>query len=288
MAASTRPDDPMVSTAWLAAHLDAPDVRVVDASWHLPGAGRDARAEYLAGHIPGAVFFDIDEISDTSSPLPHMAPPPERFASRVKRLGLGDGARIVIYDSTGIFSAPRAWWLFRLMGHEDVRVLDGGLPKWTAEGRPLEDMPPMARERHFTVRYHPGLVRSLDQVTAKLAAGDATVLDARPAGRFEGTAPEPRPGLPSGHMPGARNLPWNSILAPDGTLLEPEQLAGVYRAAGVDLSRRVVTSCGSGVSACVLALGLARLGLWDVPVYDGSWAEWASRPDAAIATGPAA
>lgn len=288
MAASTRPDDPMVSTAWLAAHLDAPDVRVVDASWHLPGAGRDARAEYLAGHIPGAVFFDIDEISDTGSPVPHMAPPPEKFASRVKRLGLGDGARIVIYDSTGIFSAPRAWWLFRLMGHEDVRVLDGGLPKWIAEGRPLEDMPPMARERHFTVRHHPGLVRSLAQVEAKLAAGDATVLDARPAGRFEGSAPEPRPGLPSGHMPGARNLPWNSILAPDGTLLEPEQLAAAYRAAGVDLSRRIVTSCGSGVSACVLALGLARLGLWDVPVYDGSWAEWAARPDAAIATGPAA
>lgn len=288
MAASTRPDDPMVSTAWLAAHLDAPDVRVVDASWHLPGAQRDARAEYLAGHIPGAVFFDIDEISDTTSPLPHMAPPPEKFASRVKRLGLGDGARIVIYDSTGIFSAPRAWWLFRLMGHEDVRVLDGGLPKWTAEGRPLEDMPPVARERHFTVRHHPGLVRSLAQVEAKLAAGDVTVLDARPAGRFEGSAPEPRPGLPSGHMPGARNLPWNSILAPDGTLLEPEQLAAAYRAAGVDLSRRIVTSCGSGVSACVLALGLARLGLWDVPVYDGSWAEWAARPDAAIATGPAA
>lgn len=288
MAASTRPDDPMVSTAWLAAHLDAPDVRVVDASWHLPGAQRDARAEYLAGHIPGAVFFDIDEISDTTSPLPHMAPPPEKFASRVKRLGLGDGARIVIYDSTGIFSAPRAWWLFRLMGHEDVRVLDGGLPKWTAEGRPLEDMPPVARERHFTVRHHPGLVRSLAQVEAKLAAGDVTVLDARPAGRFEGSAPEPRPGLPSGHMPGARNLPWNSILAPDGTLLEPEQLAAAYRAAGVDLSRRIVTSCGSGVSACVLALGLARLGLWDVPVYDGSWAEWAARPDAAIATGRAA
>lgn len=288
MAASTRPDDPMVSTAWLADHLDAPDVRVVDASWHLPGAGRDARAEYMAGHIPGAVFFDIDEIADTASPLPHMAPPPEKFASRVKRLGLGDGARIVIYDSTGIFSAPRAWWLFRLMGHEDVRVLDGGLPKWTAEGRPLEDMPPMARERHFTVRYHPGLVRSLAQVEAKLAAGDVAVLDARPAARFEGSAPEPRPGLPSGHMPGARNLPWNSILAPDGTLLEPAQLAGLYRAAGVDLSKRVVTSCGSGVSACVLALGLARLGLWDVPVYDGSWAEWASRPDAAIATGPAA
>lgn len=288
MAASTRPDDPMVSTAWLGAHLDAPDVRVVDASWHLPGAGRDARAEYLAGHIPGAVFFDIDEISDTTSPLPHMAPPPEKFASRVKRLGLGDGARIVIYDSTGIFSGPRAWWLFRLMGHEDVRVLDGGLPKWTAEGRPLEDMPPVARERHFTVRHYPGLVRSLAQVEAKLAAGDATVLDARPAGRFEGSTPEPRPGLPSGHMPGARNLPWNSILAPDGTLLEPEQLAAAYRAAGVDLSRRIVTSCGSGVSACVLALGLARLGLWDVPVYDGSWAEWAARPDAAIATGPAA
>lgn len=288
MAASTRPDDPMVSTAWLATHLDAPDVRIVDASWHLPTAGRDARAEYLENHIPGAVFFDIDEISDTTSTLPHMAPPPEKFASRVKRLGLGDGSRIVVYDSTGIFSAPRVWWLFRLMGHEDVRVLDGGLPKWIAEGRPLEDMPPVARERHFTVRRHPGLVRSLAQVEAKLASGEATVLDARPAARFEGSAPEPRPGLPSGHMPGARNLPWNSILAPDGTLLEPEELAGVYRAAGVDLSRRVVTSCGSGVSACVLALGLARLGLWDVPVYDGSWAEWAGRPEAPIATGPAA
>jgi thiosulfate/3-mercaptopyruvate sulfurtransferase len=287
LSAHARPDDPLVSTQWLADHLDAPDLRVVDASWHLPGSARDPRAEYLAGHIPRAVFFDIDEVADLDSPYPHMAPSPEKFASRMRRLGLGDGLRIVVYDSTGIFSAPRVWWLFRLMGHEDVRVLDGGLPKWVKEGRPLEEMAPMISDRHFTVRRNSGLIRAIDQVQAKLEAGSAQIVDARPAGRFEGSAPEPRPGLPSGHMPGARNVPWSGLMAPDGTMLEPEALAGVFRSANVDLLRRIVTSCGSGVSACVLALGLARLGLWDVPVYDGSWAEWAARPEAAIATGPA-
>lgn len=287
MSSATRPDDPLVTTHWLAERLDAPDLHIVDASWHLPGADRDARAEFAAGHIRGAVFFDIDEIADQTTDLPHMAPPPEKFASRVRRLGLGDGVRIVVYDSTGIFSAARVWWLFRLMGHEDVRVLDGGLPKWLAEGRPVEDLAPVPRDRHFTVRRQPALVRDLAQVREKLASGSAQLVDARPAARFEGTAPEPRAGLPSGHMPGSLNVPWSSLMAPDGTLLEPDRLAGVFREAGVDLSRRIVTSCGSGVSACVLALGLARLGLWDVPVYDGSWAEWAAQPGAAIATGPA-
>jgi thiosulfate/3-mercaptopyruvate sulfurtransferase len=288
MPTAARPDDPLVSTQWLADHFEAPDLRIVDASWHLPGSGRDPQAEYRAAHIPGAVFFDIDEICDLDSPLPHMAPSAEKFASRVQKLGLGDGLRIVVYDSTAIFSAARVWWLFRLMGHEDVRVLDGGLPKWQAEGRPTEDMPPMPGARHFTVRRHPAMIRDLDQVRAKLETGSAQLVDARPAARFEGTAPEPRAGLPSGHMPGARSVPWSTLMQPDGTMQEPDRIAEVFRAAGVDLSRRIVTTCGSGVSACVLTLGLARLGLWDVPVYDGSWAEWASQPGAPIATGPAA
>lgn len=286
MSAWSRPDDPLVSTSWLADNLATPDIRIVDASWHLPTAGRDPHAEYLAGHIPGAVFFDIDEIADLDSPLPHMAPPPEKFASRARALGLGDGVRIVVYDSTGLFSAPRVWWLFRMMGHEDVVALDGGLPKWVAEGRPLEDMAPIARPRHFTARRRVDLVRDRAQVAAKLETGSAQIVDARPAARFAGAAPEPRPGLPSGHMPGARSVPWTSLVRPDGTMHEPEALSAAFRAAGVDLTRRIVTSCGSGVSACVLALGLARLGLWDVPVYDGSWAEWASTPGAPIATGP--
>jgi thiosulfate/3-mercaptopyruvate sulfurtransferase len=285
MSSWSRPDDPLVSTAWLAAHLEAPDVRVVDASWHLPGSGRDARAEYAACHIPGAVFFDIDAISDPASPLPHMAPSPELFSSRVRKLGLGDGVRIVVYDSLGIFSAPRAWWLFRLMGHEEVLVLDGGLKAWLAQGRPVEDMAPVQKERHFTARRRGDLVRDRTQVAGKLATGSAQIVDARPAARFAGTAPEPREGLPSGHMPGALNVPWSQLVDPEtGTMRDPQAIAATFRAAGVDLSRRIVTSCGSGVSACVLALGLARIGLWDVPVYDGSWSEWASQPDAAIAT----
>jgi thiosulfate/3-mercaptopyruvate sulfurtransferase len=284
MAGWANPDDPLVSTQWLADKLDAPDVRIIDASWHMPAAGRNAKEEYDATHIPGAVFFDIDEISDTASPFPHMMPSPEKFASRAKKLGLGDGLRLVIYDSTGVFSAARVWWMFRHMGHDDVVVLDGGLPKWQAENRVTEDMPPIARERHFTVRRRADLIRDKGQVLEKVQSGVAQILDARPAGRFNGTAPEPRANLPSGHMPGAFNVPFSTLLKPDNTMKDPAELAGVFKAAGVDLGKRLVTTCGSGVTACVIALALARLGLWDVPVYDGAWSEWAADPASPIET----
>lgn len=286
MTSWSRPDDPLVSPQWLAERLSAPDVRVVDASWFMPGSSRDARAEYEAGHIPGAVFFDIDAISDSDTHLPHMAPPPEKFASRVRKMGLGDGNRIVVYDSTGVFSAARVWWLFRLMGHDDVVVLDGGLPAWAAAGLPLDDMPPVPHERHFTVRHRTDLVRDFSQVRMKLETSSAQIVDARPAARFLGQAPEPREGLPSGHAPGSVNVPWNSVLQADGRMLEPDALAAVFRAAGVDVGRRIVTTCGSGVTACVVALALARLGRWDVPVYDGAWSEWASTPGAPVVAGP--
>jgi len=278
--------DPLVSTQWLADHLKAPDVRIIDASWHLPTEGRDAKAEYRQAHIPGAVFFDIDEICDTESPLPHMLPHPVKFSSRMRKLGLGDGSRFVVYDTTGLFSAPRVWWMLRAMGHEDVVVLDGGLPKWIAEGRPVEDLPLPPRERHFTVRYHSALVRTLDEVQKALAKGEQ-VLDARPADRFEGKAPEPRPGVRSGHIPGSKNLPWKTLLDADGALLSAPDLAKRFEAAGIDTHKPVITSCGSGVSAAVLALALARLGAVRTPVYDGSWAEWGSRDDLPMATGPA-
>jgi thiosulfate/3-mercaptopyruvate sulfurtransferase len=280
---STR--DPVVSVDWLAKRLDAPDVRVIDASSFMPGSERDARAEYEAGHIQGAVFFDINEICDTDTDLPHMMPSAEKFASRVKRLGLGDGLRLVVYDSLCIFSAARVWWMFRHMGHEDVVVLDGGLPAWTNAGHALEDMPPIKRERHFTVRRRGDLIRDMDQVRDKLASGSAQILDARSAGRFAGTAPEPRAGLPSGHMRGAFNVAFQNVLNSDGTLKDVASLTEVMRAGGVDLSRRIVTTCGSGVTACVLALALARLGRWDVPVYDGSWSQWARTSGNEIVTG---
>jgi thiosulfate/3-mercaptopyruvate sulfurtransferase len=275
MAGGTSPSDPMVSVAWLAERLNAPDVRVIDASTFMPGSDRHARAEYEAGHIQGAVFFDIDEISDTDTDLPHMMPSAEKFASRVRRLGLGDGLRLVVYDSQGIFSAPRVWWMLRHMGHEDVAVLDGGLPAWVAAGHPLEDMPPIARERHFTVRRRADLIRDMDQVTLALARETAQVVDARSAGRFDGSAPEPRPGLPSGHMRGALNVPFQSVLNADGTLKDEAGLSAAIRSAGVDLSAPIITTCGSGLTACVLALALARLGRDDVAVFDGSWTQWA-------------
>ncbi|TMV68928.1 sulfurtransferase, partial [Thioclava sp. BHET1] len=202
-------DDPrvLVSTDWLADHLKDPDLRILDASWHMPGSGRDARAEYAAGHIPGARFFDIDEISDQRSDLPHMAPTPEKFISRLRAMGVGDGHQVVVYDSTGIFSAPRVWWTFRLMGKLDIAVLDGGLPKWRAEGREIEDMPPTIRDRHMTVQRQAGLVKDVTQTAAASKLGDHEILDARAAARFRGEAPEPRAGLRSGHIPGARNLP---------------------------------------------------------------------------------
>jgi thiosulfate/3-mercaptopyruvate sulfurtransferase len=285
MASAIGPKDPMVNVNWLAKHLEAPDVRIIDASSFMPGSDRNPRAEYDAGHIPGAVFFDIDEICDTDTDLPHMMPSAEKFTSRVKRLGLGDGQRLVVYDSQGLFSAPRVWWMFRHMGHEDVAVLDGGLPAWVAAGHPLEDMPPVPRERHFTVRRRADLIRTMDQVSAALANQSVQVVDARSAGRFAGTAPEPRAGLPSGHMRGARNVPFGDVVGEGGTLKTEAQLAETMRAAGLDLGAPMIATCGSGITACVLALAFARLGRSDVAVYDGSWTEWASTPGNEIEVG---
>ena len=284
---STSLADPLVSTEWLAEHLDAPDVRVVDASWHMPAAQRDPGAEFLAAHIPGAVFFDIDDISDETSDLPHMIPTAVKFASKVKKLGLGDGSRIVVYDSTGILPAARAWWHFRAMGHEDVVVLDGGLPKWLAEGRPVEDGPATPQERHFTPRWQADIYRSLEQMRGVVDNGDEQVIDARAAGRFEGKDPEPRAGLRSGHMPGARNIPLSALLAPDATLLPADQLKTVFEKAGVDIAKPVVSTCGSGITASVVALALFRLGQPRSAVYDGSWTEWGGLSDTPVATGPA-
>jgi thiosulfate/3-mercaptopyruvate sulfurtransferase len=272
----------LVSTEWLAGHLNAPDVRIVDASWYLPDAGRDPKAEYRAAHIPGAVFFDIDEVSDTNSPLPHMLPSQEKFASRMRKLGLGDGNRIIVYDGAGIFSAARVWWMFRVMGHEDVAVLDGGMPKWKAEGRPTEDMPPMPRERHFTARLNRFILRDVSQMLENLRTGAEQVVDARGPGRFKGAEPEPRPGVRPGHIPGAINLPYASLLGADGTMKPVDELRQIVQEAGIDMSRPVVNSCGSGVTAAIVFLALHRLGHKSVALYDGSWAEWGSRHDLPI------
>jgi thiosulfate/3-mercaptopyruvate sulfurtransferase len=269
----------LVTTEWLAQHLDTPDVRVVDGSWYLPDAGRDAKAEYKASHIPGAVFFDLDGISSTDSPLPHMLPSQEKFASRVRKLGLGDGNRIVVYDGAGIFSAARVWWMFRVMGHEDVAVLDGGFAKWQAEGRPVEDMPPMPRERHFTARLNRFILRDVGQMLENLRTGAEQVVDARGPGRFKGAEPEPRPGVRPGHIPGAINLPYTRLLNPDGTMLPMEELRRVVQEAGIDMSKPIVNSCGSGVTAAIVFLALHRLGHKAVALYDGSWAEWGGRND---------
>lgn len=276
----------LVSTEWLAQHLDAPDIRVVDASWYLPAMNRNAKAEYAAGHIPGAVFFDIDEISDTSSPLPHMLPPPEKFSARVRKLGLGDGSRIVIYDGGAqTMGAARVWWMFRVFGHEDVSILDGGFRKWQAEGHPVEDLPPAPRERHFTARVNSLLVRDIDRVKGALDSKREQVVDARSAPRFRGDEPEPRPGLRAGHMPGALNVPFGSLLNADGTFKPASQLKDVLAQAGIDPSKPVITSCGSGITACVVAFALHLTGHAQVAVYDGSWAEWGGRSDTAVATG---
>ncbi len=265
----------LVSTNWLAEHIDAPDVRVVDASYYLPHEGLDPRAEYEDQHIPGAVFFDIDEIADTSSSLPHMLPPPEKFASRVRRLGLGDGNRIVVYDQRGIMSAPRVWWTFKIFGHDDVAVLDGGLPKWRHEGRPLSDAPPTPAERHFTPRFNTFLIREKDQLMSNLKSQREQVLDARSQGRFAGTAPEPREGLRSGHIPQSLNLPFTDLIEPTSQTFKPrDELRNLFSKAGLDPKRPVVTTCGSGITAAVLALALELTGHRDYSVYDGSWSEW--------------
>ncbi|MEM9755322.1 MAG: 3-mercaptopyruvate sulfurtransferase [Pseudomonadota bacterium] len=280
-------DDPktLVSTAWLAAHLDDPDLRILDASWYLPDAGRDARAEYEAAHIPGARFFDIDEISDHRSSLPHMAPPPEKFMSRMRALGVGDGHQVVVYDGAGLFSAARVWWMFKLMGKPHIAVLDGGFPKWRAEGHTVEDMPPILRERHLTASRQNQLVKDVTQVAAASKLGDWQIVDARSPTRFAGAEPEPRPGLRAGHIPGSMNVHYAALLNPDGTMKDGKALSAAFTDAGVDLSKRIITTCGSGITAAILMLGLERLGHRDVALYDGSWAEWGQFEQLRVETG---
>ena len=282
-------DDPktLVSTDWLAAHMKDPDLRVLDGTMFMAAEGRDGRAEYEAGHIPGARFFDIDEISDARSALPHMAPPVEKFMSKLRAMGVGDGHQVVVYDAKGLFSAARVWWLFRLMGQENIAVLDGGFPKWQAEGRAIEDMPPVIRDRHMTVRRQNHMVKDVTQVSAAAKLGDYEILDARAAARYRGEAPEPREGLRSGHIPGSKNVPYTSLLNEDMTMKDPDDLRAILAAAGVDMTKPVITSCGSGVTAAVINLALERIGKTDHALYDGSWTEWGAFPTLPVATGEA-
>jgi len=271
---------PLVSTAWLADHIEAPDIRVADASWYLPQAGRDAKAEYRAVHIPRAVFFDIDDLSDEASELPHMLPSAIKFGSRMRRMGLGDGHLIVVYDGAGIYSSPRAWWMLRAMGHEEVVVLDGGLPKWRRESRPLEDLVPNPVRRHFTPRPNRELARDFAQMLANLESRREQVVDARGAARFFGREEEPRAGVKPGHSAGSANIPYSELVAADGTLKPKPALAEIFREHGIDPAEPVVTTCGSGITAAIDLLALTVVGAKDAALYDGSWAEWGARDDA--------
>lgn len=277
--------DSLVSSQWLANELNASDLRIVDATWHLPASGRNAKAEFEAAHIPGAVFFDIDDIADPSGGLPHALPSPEKFASRMQAMGLGDGCRVVVYDNSDVRSAARAWRMFNVFGQHQVAILDGGFQKWQAEGRPVESGKPIVRHRHFTAWMDKTSLRSLEQMKANLASKAEQVLDARSAGRFTGAEPEPRPGLRSGHIPGSKNIPYGQLFKEDGTYKTGAELSQVFEEAGVDLAKPAVTTCGSGITACVLAFGLHMLGHKQTSVYDNAWAEWGAQSDTPVVTG---
>lgn len=273
--------DPIVSTSWLAEHLDDPNVAVLDATWFMPGTPRDAKAEFLNAHIPGAGFFAIDEVCDQTSDLPHMLASAKQFTAAMRALGVNSRATVVVYDAQGLFSAPRLWWNLRAMGHEASLVLDGGLPAWLAEGRPLASGQPIVTAGDFTARPIPALVRDRAQVGVALETHAAQLVDARPAPRFAGHAPEPRAGVRSGHMPGALNVPF-ALAVDNGRLASARQLERLFKDHGVDLAAPIITTCGSGISAALLALALARLGRFDAAVYDGSWTEWGAAADTPV------
>ena len=273
----------IVSAGWLMQNLER--ARMVDASWYMPADKRDAKAEFEAAHIPGAVFYDIDMLSDRNSSLPHMLPPPDQFARDAGALGIGDDDMVVVYDGAGIFSAPRVWWALKAMGHDKVAVLDGGLPAWKDAGGALQSGPAHPRPTTFHARPNTAILRDFDAV--KAALGNTQVLDARSAPRFEGSEPEPRAGLKSGHMPGAANIPYRAVLTSDNKLKDDASLRKLFAEKGIDLRAPIITSCGSGVTATILMLALEKLGSRQVALYDGSWTEWGGREDTPIVTGPA-